>query len=126
MECSNVMKKEKRDVSNITKIGPFFFIEDRLLFNACVIDKGRCQADMIDNPFSHKELFREYDPRGEYIFYPRGRVVWDAKKQLSVIYIDPCINTGKVIDEIVRAFCVVRYMVEYDDHYRCRNCIDKY
>lgn len=119
------MEKEKRDVSNISNVGPFFLIEGRLLFNACGLDKGRCQADMIDNPLSHEELFRKYDPRGEYIFYPRGRVVWDSEKQHSIIYIDPCINTGDVIDEIVQIFCIGRFTVEYDDHYRCRNCMDK-
>lgn len=51
------------------------------------------------------------------------RVVWDEKKIHSIIYIDPCINRENVLSQIIDAFDIGDYVVEYDDHYHCKNCV---
>ena len=55
--------------------------------------------------------------------YPRGRVVWDEEKNHSIIYIDPCINREVVLSQIIAAFDIGDYVVEYDDHYHCKKCV---
>ena len=60
---------------------------------------------------------------GEYIDYPRGRVVWDKEKNHSIIYIDPCINRKDVLSQIISSFNIGEYVIEYDDHYHCKNCV---
>ena len=99
-------------------IGPFFYIRGKLVYNACPLAGGREQAGRLDNSYGHDRLYDDYFKTGEYIYYPRGRVVWDKQKSRSIIYIDPCINCENVLSKIIED-----YVVEYDDHYHCKNCI---
>ena len=105
------------------KIGPFFYINNELIFNICELEKGRRQADKIDNSYGHEKLWDDHFRDGEYIEYPRGRVVWDCTTGKSIIYIDPCINTTEIIKEIVEKFEIKEYVIEYDEHYHCNGCI---
>ena len=105
------------------EIGPFFKIGNRLLFDSCPISCGRHQADKIDNPIGHDELFSRYFRYADYIRYPRGRVIWDEANQRSIIYIDPCIDNCEAIEQIKTEFHLKEYIVEYDEHYRCENCL---
>ena len=104
-------------------IGPFFFVYNRLIYNAIPLEEGRKQADKLDNSYGHDKLWSDYFLLGDYIHYPRGRVIWDCTNNHSIIYIDRCINRQEVIDNIKAAFDITDYVVEFDDHYRCRNCI---
>ena len=107
------------------EIGPFFKIRNRLLFDSCPISHGRHQADKIDNPVGHDELFSRYFRYADYIRYPRGRVIWDETNQRSIIYIDLCINNSETIEQIKSAFHPDNFVIEYDEHYRCQNCLPK-
>ena len=104
-------------------IGPFFYIENKLIYNTCTLNKGRRQADKLDNSYSHEQLWDDHFDSGGYIDYPRGRVVWDCTNNRAIIYIDRCINTPEVLAKIKEAFDLQDYAVEFDEHYRCRNCI---
>lgn len=45
-------------VKNImAKIGPFFYINNKLIYNACDLDEGREQAGKLDNSYSHEMLY---------------------------------------------------------------------
>lgn len=105
------------------QIGPFFYIENNLICNTCPLDNGRRQADKLDNSYSHEQLWDDYFNSGEYIDHPRGRVVWDCTNNCAIINIDRCINTPEVLARIKEAFDLQDYAVEFDEHYRCRNCI---
>ena len=85
------------------QIGPFFYIKNKLIHNTCSLEKGRRQADKLD---------------------PRGRVVWDITNNRAIIYIDRCINKPEIISKIKVTFELQNYTVAYDDHYRCRNCVE--
>ena len=105
------------------KIGPFFYIGNKLIYNACTIEEGREQWNKIDNPYSHEELYDASFLDGDYIYEPRGRVVFDRDRRLSIIYIDMCIYKPEVIEKIREAFSLDAYEIDFDDHYRCRNCL---
>ena len=107
-----------------TKIGPFFYIDNELIYNACPLSEGRRQADKLDNSYSHEKLWEKYFVFGEFINYPRGRVVWDCTNNRAIIYIDRCINTPEVIEKIKSAFELKYFTVEFDSHYCCRKCVD--
>ena len=49
--------------------------------------------------------------------------MWDKEKNHSIIYIDPCINREDVLSQIIAAFNIGDYVVEYDEHYHCKNCV---
>ncbi len=108
----------------MTRIGPFFYIDDRLIFNACAVETGERRGGKVDNPYSHERLFQRRGPGGDYIDFPRGRVVWDEAAARAVVYIDPCIRTPEVLERIAQAFELTDYVVEGDVHYHCRNCAD--
>ena len=104
------------------QIGPFFYIENKLIYNTCTLNKGRRQADKLDNSYSHEQLWDDHFDSGEYIDHPRGRVIWDCNKYRAIIYIDRCISKPEVILRITEDFDLRDYTIESDDHYRCRNC----
>lgn len=81
------------------------------------------QTTITTTAYGHDQLYDAHFKTGEYIDYPRGRVVWDEKKIHSIIYIDPCINRENVLSQIIDAFDIGDYVVEYDDHYHCKNCV---
>ena len=105
-------------------IGPFFYINNKLICNTCSLDEGCRQADKLDNSYSHEQLWDDYSRSGEYIDHPRGRVVWDRTNNRAIIYIDKCINKPEIISKIKAAFEIQNYTVEFDDHYRCRDCVE--
>ena len=107
-------------------IGPFFFVPQwkRIIYNACVIDKGECRADKYDNPYGHEQLWDDHFSNGDYINYPRGRVVYDSVNKKAVIYIDKCINKPVMIAKIKELFEIdIQCVVKYDFHYQCARCL---
>lgn len=104
-------------------IGPFFYIDNELIYNACPLSRGRRQADKLDYSYSHEKLWDDNFVFGEYIDYPRGRVVWDCTNNRAIIYIDRCINTPEVIEKIKSAFELQYYTIDFDSHYSCRDCV---
>ena len=107
----------------MTQIGPFFYIRGKLIYNACPLSEGREQAGKLDNSYGHDQLYDTNFKTGDYIDYPRGRVVWDKAKEQAIIYIDPCINRESVLARIISVFELSNYVVEFDDHYHCKNCV---
>ena len=106
------------------QIGPFFYINNKLIRNTCSLDQGRRQADKLDNSYSHEQLWDNHFDSGEYIDHPRGRVVWNCTNNRAIIYIDRCINISEVISTITEVFELQDYLVEFDDHYRCKDCVE--
>ena len=107
----------------MSKIGPFFYIHDVLLCNACPLSEGRKQANMIDNSYGHEQLFDDYFHTGDYIDYPRGRVIWERMKEQAIIYIDPCIDRPDIVNKIIDTFELSSYTMASDEHYHCKHCI---
>lgn len=108
---------------SMPNIGPFFYIHGKLIFNACPLSEGRMQADKLDNSYGHDRLWDDSFKSGDYIDYPRGRVVWDTANNRAIVYIDRCIDKPEIIAKIIAAFGLTDYVTEHDDHYRCINCV---
>lgn len=105
-------------------IGPFFFIDEKLLYAACPLSEGRVQAGKLDYSCSHEELYDAHYSTGDYIDYSRGRVVWDIASQRAILYIDPCIRQERVIRQIKAVFHLEDVVIQSDVHYHCRMCSD--
>ena len=106
-------------------IGPFFYIKNTLIYHSLPLSECRRQADKLDDPYGHDRLWDAHFKYGDYIDWPRGRVVWDCTNERAIIYVDRCIDGPEVIEKIKSAFRLsgCEYVVEYDDHYRCRKCV---
>lgn len=116
-------QKHRMNEGNTMKKGPFFYINNTLIFNGCYLSEGRKQADKIDNSYGHDKLYDEHFKSGDYIDYPRGRIIWDCSNNRAIIYIDPCIKTADVIGKIKTAFNLTEYVPEEDEHYHCKECV---
>ena len=101
-------------------LGPFFYINNKLICNKCTFEQARIQGDKLDNSYGHDQLYDDYFDEGDYIFYPRGRVIWDKLEERAIIYIDQ-----KVIDVVVSEFELEKYVVEFDEHYQCNFFINE-
>ena len=116
------------------RVGIYWVINDKILYK---IEKKRKRKEkqrkytkitkMIDSSYSH---YIEWEKIGVKLFkcedydrYPRGRVMYDTKKRLYVIYIDKCIEE-KHIQELKEIFRVKKYKLMTDEHYSCQRCIN--
>jgi len=97
-------------------------LDNKLIYKTCSLDEGRRQADKLDNSYSHEQLWDDHFNSGEYIDYPRGRVIWDCSNNCAIIYIDRCISNPEVILRIIEVFDLRDYTVKFDTHYCCQNC----
>lgn len=105
-------------------LGPFFYRKGKLIYHTLPAEECRKQFDKLDNPYGHEKLWDEKVGVGDYINFPRGRVVWDATNDRAIIYIDRCINKPAVLEKISEVFALGdNYVVESDSHYRCRRCV---
>ena len=107
----------------MARIGPFFYIGDKLIFNGCAPEYGEERFGKRDNPYGHERLYDRHFKTGDYIDFPRGRVVWDTEQNRAIVYIDRCIRRPEVLAKIAAAFELTDYRVEGDSHYRCKNCL---
>lgn len=102
----------------MVKLGPFFYIDNKLLFDAKPIEECEKRLDKYDNPCQHVDLFeRTYGTDLDYIDYPRGRVVYDETNDEAIIYIDRAINNENVVNNILEAFDIDNFRIAFDDHY---------
>ncbi len=103
-------------------IGPFFWIRNKIIANTTPLETAEKYGDKLTGGLSHSDLFDRIVKGGEYMLIPRGRVVWDSEKNEGIIYIDKCLNELTIIDEICKTFELVKFRVEYDEHYICPKC----
>lgn len=107
-------------------IGPFFYIpqKKKIIYNACIVDQGEVRFDKYDNPYGHEQLWDDHFSNGDYIDYPRGRVIYDSASSKAIIYIDKCVDKPAMIEKLKVLFNIdIPYVVEYDFHYQCKHCL---
>jgi len=105
-------------------IGPFFYISENFITHRIPLSQGEKRGEKLDNPYSHERLYDDYYNRGDYIDFPRGRVVWDIEANRAIIYIDVCIEkVDGVVVKIAEMFELTEYVVEHDEHYVCPGCL---
>ncbi len=122
--------------------GIFWFIDENLIsFQEQVDSTGKWSTT-----FEHKDIWNEIKHKYlvdnnvvSFDYFPRGRVMVNPIFKNSVfdhydcyIYIDDCINTEDIIQEIIYDFrlnnehCIIKYIGSdggiTSNHYKCNNC----
>ena len=112
------------DENMVAMIGPFFYLNGDFPAHRILATQGEKRGGKLDDPYSHEKLYDDHFQEGDYINVPRGRVVWDAEKDRAIIYVDKCIEKADgAMSKIVELFCLTDFIVEYDEHYVCPDCI---
>lgn len=107
-------------------IGPFFYVAQKrkIIYNICETEQGEERFGKFDNPYGHEQLWDDHFSNGDYIDYPRGRVIYDSAGNKAIIYIDKCIDKPAMIEKLKVLFNIdIPYVVEYDFHYQCKHCL---
>jgi len=113
------------------KVGVFFKVSGGFLIDAVSLEAGEPYGDAIEYG-GHYNFHEKCDPSTvqehrfrlhDYDYYPRGRVVYFPKKNVFILYIDPCLSK----DDVQQIICLFRLQgqtveVTYDEHYRCAGC----
>lgn len=107
-------------------VGPFFYlshpkIKEKGLYAAPIpLDQAIRRDNRLSSALTHGELLGRIAPDADITEHPRGHVVFDQDSQTTIIYIDRCIESH--IGEVVRAFDLAEWVVEYDESYVCPRC----
>ncbi|MDE7330447.1 MAG: hypothetical protein K2N30_05125 [Clostridia bacterium] len=114
------------------KVGIFWAIPDKVIGQSALeVHKSYCESEanslgFINYPYSHYEVWDgEVKGLGDDCYrYPRGRVIYDAKRGKHKIFADKCISQ-LLIDEIAELLEIKNYKLCRDGHYVCPKCQKK-
>ena len=112
-------------------VGIFWLYNCGLIVHGTPLPEGEKWGDYINGPLSHIDYWTELQGNGkvscdvEYEEPPRGRVVYDIRKQRFVVYADRCILTRQnVVRQIITQMALPSDVTTATDaHYRCYRCI---
>ena len=112
-------------------VGLFFIANDTLLLHKRTLADAESYGDFLTYPISHDDVWRhEYYKkyRVDFDYYPRGRVVYNHKKELFTVYIDKDLDKPEIMAKIISIFGLDgnNYKVDYDEHYQCHMCNENY
>jgi|ERR1035438_3082125 hypothetical protein len=115
------------------RVGIFWLLQDgRLLLDNTVLAEAERYGDCLSHPRSHIDTWTELQRRGavpldvEYEEAPRGRTVYDSRRDRFVIYADLCILRRKnTVRQIMTELNLPQNKTETcsDLHYRCLQCV---
>jgi len=118
------------------QVGIFGWIGDRLLAAGCSLEDAEPADDWLDYPGGHAEHWDRWRDAGavwlrrndfpieivtsEYDDYPRGRIVYDKRRGLFLLYADRRLQTKERLLEMMSVFCLSAetVCVLSDLHYR--------
>ena len=102
-------------------VGPFFYIDGKVVALKIDIDKGEKMGDFINHSKSHIDFFNEIktDPLDDYGHYPRGRVIYNSKTRQFYVYMDrTIIHKKEVIKELLKIYNLDKgTVIKADNHY---------
>lgn len=111
-------------------VGIFWVIDGKLYLHRQKInkrelkEKGVVLADSSLSHFKEWDLHQKEYPYDDFATHPRGRVIYDVNRKDHIIYADKCVKTSE-INKIVERCYINKYVIAYDEHYRCDNCLEE-
>lgn len=120
--------------SRVPEVGPFYVIDNT------VFSDSEPYSDIIefnnhkDSDNTHydywrtlRRVYKEFR-NIDYDYYPRGRVVYNSIKDKFNLYIDKCLDSPDIINNIIEELNLPKSKVEvdFDEHYQCHNCNNNY
>ncbi len=117
-----ILNKLLKQTITMQPLGVFWVVDDKFVLEDYRI-KDKKNTVVF---YSHLEIFSKYRRMlngKSNNYYPRGRVVYDEKKNKIVFFIDKCIDKSN-IENILNVFdCEPEYTdICIDDNYICNTC----
>ena len=114
-----------------TKVGIFWSVGGGFVVDAVDLPAAEPYGDTLQHG-GHFDYWQNLIPATvmerkfkshAYDYYPRGRVVFFPKRQISRVYVDRCMGTDD-INAVLNLFDLQRLglEIEGDLHYRCAKC----
>lgn len=114
------------------KVGIFWVVGRRLLFDSTPVDDAELYGDCKNHPRGHIDRWRQMQMIGvvpfdvEYEEPPRGRVSYNVKKGQFLLLADRCILAKRIL--VKKIMQELRLPPETtacdtDPHYRCYKCL---
>lgn len=115
----NQIHIEEGEESNISLVGPFFYIDEKLYIHSVPISLFKKGERFYNDPISHLDFFDTLNIDGDYGNYPRGRVVYDSLKDKYIVYMDKSIMTEDIKHSVMLAYCLdeSKTVFRRDAHY---------
>lgn len=113
-------------------VGIFWLFGDEVIIDATPLSKGEPYGSAMTHPTSHIDHWTRLQRRRvvpvdiEYEQPPRGRVVFDGRKQQFSLLADRCILERRdVVSELMKAMHLPadKTTEGRDEHYRCFGCL---
>lgn len=104
------------------EVGPFFYINNQIKALTIDISKGEAIGDFINHPISHFEFFNSFnsDQDLDYGNFPRGRVIYNKRTQLFIVYLDASLLKKDIKQLLINKYKLKgeKVVFRYDSHYQ--------
>ncbi len=113
----------------VAAIGIFWVIGNEILLHREWLSKREEKEkgkEVVDSRTLHIyewEIHERDYPLDDFATYPRGRIMYDVRRNEHIIYADKCIKMEQIA-KIVELCYIRKYVVAYDEHYRCDKCME--
>lgn len=113
-------------------VGIFWYFRRRLLTDCTPVSQAEPYSACLTHSRGHIDVWTEMQVHGqvpqdvEYEEPPRGRVLFDKRRDRFVLLADPCILRRRgLVQQIVASLHlpVERTEMDRDAHYRCAECL---
>lgn len=111
----------------MNKVGLFFYVNGDFLFHGCKLDDAEHYGEFLIYSESHYDIWEKYYEglyKVDFDYYPRGRVVYNRKENVYIIYYDQCIE--REIENIKLKYEGKKVVLALDEHYQCYICNQYY
>lgn len=112
--------------------GILWLYGEKLLMACTPLSESEHYGDCLTSPASHVDGWEDLRQNGtvradeEYDDFPRGRVVYDTKRDVFVLYADRCVlKQNRYVDAVIEEFGLpeAKFETKTDLHYRCTECL---
>lgn len=113
------------------RLGIFWLVNNKLLIDSVELSQSEQYYDYRNYPHSHIDIWEQWQrigkapPESPYEEYPRGRVTYDTKTKIFMLFADKCLLKRRdLIAKIKEELHLPnKITLESDSHYRCFDCL---
>jgi len=115
------------------RVGIFWLDGHRLIIDSVPVSEAEVWGEFCNYPHGHERYWSHLQHLGivspdiQYEQMPRGRIVYDSKKEQFTFRADRCIlrNTRLISQIMAKLNLPPNTKTDTDPHYRCARCLER-